>query len=156
GPRMHRAMVNLYTTLRPQAGPGGLPKTTYQVVVPFRECPLYPIARLLNEHRPTTEGALQRALAPSLGAERARDEAGSLAGQMADACQNGGLAGFVPELSRRVANWQAAGVPEAAVEEALVTLARWPWLRDPAHPSPEVPLEDVLQREVRQREKFGA
>src|SRR5262249_10757107 len=115
GPRMHRAMVNLYTTLRPQAGPGRLPKTTYQVVVRFRACPGYPNARLFNEPRPTTEGALQSALAPSLGAERARDEAGSLAGQMADAFQNGGLAGFVPELSRRVANWQAAGVPEAAV-----------------------------------------
>ena len=118
---------------------------------------MYPsIAHLLNEHRATTEGALQRALSAGLGADRARAEAGSLVGSMADAFEQGGLATFVPELSRRIATWQAAGVTAPAVEEALVTLARWPWLRDPADPLPDVPLEDVLRREVAQRERFSA
>jgi putative methionine-R-sulfoxide reductase with GAF domain len=118
---------------------------------------LYPsIAHLLNEHRATTEGALQRALSAGLGADRARAEAGSLVGSMAGAFEQGGLATFVPELSRRIATWQAAGVTAPAVEEALVTLARWPWLRDPADPLPDVPLEDVLRREVAQRERFSA
>ena len=80
---------------------------------------MYPsIAHLLNEHRATTEGALQRALSAGLGADRARAEAGSLVGSMADAFEQGGLATFVPELSRRIATWQAAGVTAPAVEEA--------------------------------------
>jgi len=118
---------------------------------------VYPsIARLLNEHRPSTEGALQRALTSGLGAERAREEAEALAASLAGAFADGGLATFVPELSRRIGAWQAAGVTAPAVEEALVTLARWPWLRDPADPLPDVPIEDVLRREVAQREKFSA
>jgi signal transduction histidine kinase len=118
---------------------------------------VYPsIARLLNEHRPTTEGALQRALSSGLGFERAREEAAGLTDQMAVAFADGGLAAFVPVLASRIATWQAAGVTAPAVEEALVTLARWPWLRDPAEPLPDVPLEDVLRREVAQREKFSA
>jgi signal transduction histidine kinase/ActR/RegA family two-component response regulator len=118
---------------------------------------VYPsIARLLNENRPSTEGALQRALSAGLGSPRARDEAESLAGLLAAAFADGGLATFVPELARRIAAWQAAGVTAPAVEEALVTLARWPWLRDPADPLPDVPIEDVLRREVAQREKFSA
>jgi signal transduction histidine kinase/ActR/RegA family two-component response regulator len=111
---------------------------------------------LLNEHRPSTEGALQRALTSGLGAERAREEAEALAASLAGAFADGGLATFVPELSRRIGAWQAAGVTAPAVEEALVTLARWPWLRDPADPLPDVPIEDVLRREVAQREKFSA
>ena len=118
---------------------------------------MYPsIARLLNEHRPTTEGALQRALSSGLGFERARVEAAGLTDQMAVAFADGGLAAFVPVLASRIATWQAAGVTAPAVEEALVTLARWPWLRDPAELLPDVPLEDVLRREVAQREKFSA
>jgi signal transduction histidine kinase/ActR/RegA family two-component response regulator len=118
---------------------------------------VYPsIARLLNEHRPTTEGALQRALTAGLGAERARREAEALTDALAAAFADGGLATFVPELSRRIGAWQAAGVTAPGVEEALVTLARWPWLRDPADPLPDVPIEDVLRREVAQREKFSA
>jgi len=118
---------------------------------------MYPaIARLLNEHRSTTEGALQRALTAGMGPERAQAEAAELTGQLADAFLGGTLAVFVPELARRIAAWQSAGVARAAVEEALVTLARWPWLRDPANPLPDVPLEEVLKREVAQREKFSA
>jgi len=118
---------------------------------------VYPsIARLLNEHRPSTEGALQRALTAGLGADRAREEAESLVCRMAGAFEDGALAEFVPELARRIAAWQAAGVTAPAVEEALVTLARWPWLRDPADPLPDVPVEDVLRREMAQREKFSA
>jgi hypothetical protein len=66
-----------------------------------------------------------------LGPERAREESESLAGLLAAAFADGGLATFVPALAQRIAAWQAAGVTAPAVEEALVTLARWPWLRDP-------------------------
>src|SRR5262245_58897475 len=157
-PRMQRAHVNLYTTLPTQVRPGRLPKTTYHSLSSLSgERGVYPsIARLLNEHRPTTVGALQRALTSGLGADRARAEAEAVTGQMADAFQAGGLAAFLPALATRVAAWQAAGVTAPAVEEALVSIARWPWLRDPADPLPDVPLEDVLRREVAQREKFSA
>ena len=117
---------------------------------------MYPsIARLVAEHRATTEGALLRVLSGALGPERARREASELTMQLQTAFDTGTLATWVRDLAARVARWEAAGVPSAAIEEVLVALARWPWLRPPGQ-APEVPLEELLKREIDQREKFGA
>ena len=118
---------------------------------------MYPsIARLAAEHRATTEGALLHALTGALGPERARVEATELALQLQTAFDSGTLASFVRELQLRLEAWREAGVPSAATEEALVALMRWPWLRAAGAPLPDVPLEQLLEREKDQREKFGA
>ena len=118
---------------------------------------LYPsIARLVAEHRATTEGALLRALSAALGAERAQLEASELTAELQGAFESGTLATWVRGLATRVVAWEAAGVPSVAIEEVLVALARWPWLRAPGEEIPEVPLEELLKHEVDQRQKFGA
>ena len=118
---------------------------------------MYPsIARLVAEHRATTEGALLRALSDALGPERAHTQASELTTLLEGAFDRGTLASWVNGLAIRVAAWEAAGVPAAAIEEALVALARWPWLRAPGEALAEVPLEELLKREVDQREKLGA
>lgn len=114
------------------------------------------IARLVAEHRATTEGALLRALSDVLGEERAQAEAAELTAQLQVAFETGSLSAWVRGLAMRVARWEAVGVPANRIEEVLVALARWPWLRAPGEELPEVPLEALLQREVDQREKFGA
>ena len=118
---------------------------------------MYPsIARLVAEHRATTEGALLRSLTGPLGDERARQETDALLLALESAFEHGTLAHWVQVLAERVAVWQGEGVPARTVEDVLVSLARWPWLREPGAEVPEVPLEEVLQREMDQRQKFGA
>ncbi|MEQ1833993.1 MAG: ATP-binding protein [Candidatus Eisenbacteria bacterium] len=97
-----------------------------------------------------------RALSDVLGAERAQAEASELTTQLQVAFETGSLSAWVRGLAMRVAMWEALGVPANRIEEVLVALARWPWLRAPGEELPEVPLEALLQREVDQREKFGA
>jgi signal transduction histidine kinase/ActR/RegA family two-component response regulator len=62
----------------------------------------------------------------------------------------------VRDLGVHVAAWEQAGVPADAVEEALVALARWPWLRAKDETRPDVSIEALFEREKGQREKFGA
>ncbi len=114
------------------------------------------IARLAAEHRASTETALVRALARELGEARARSESAELAERMAQAFASGGLATFVHDLARRLTLWEAAGLSAAAREDVLLVLARWPWMREGSTPPPDVPLEELLEREMGQREKFAA
>ena len=97
-----------------------------------------------------------RALAGALGEELVRVEAAEVATRLEAAFATGTLAAFVRDLVARLDAWQTAGVSVAATEEALLALARWPWLRAPGEALPEVPLEQLLAREKDQREKFGA
>ncbi len=114
------------------------------------------IARLVGEHRAATEGALLRALTSALGPERAHTEAVELTRQLEAAVDAGAVTSCVRVLARRLEGWEAAGVPGAAAEEALVALARWLRLRAPGEALPEVPLEAFLEREQTQRESLGA
>ncbi len=79
-----------------------------------------------------------------------------MAEQMAQAFASGGLATFVRDLAGRLSLWEQAGLPVDAREEALLVLARWPWMREGPNPPPDVPLEELLQHELGQREKFAA
>ncbi len=115
-----------------------------------------PIARLSAEHRASTEAALEHALAPELGEARARAESGEMAERLAQAFAEGTLTAFVHELNERVRSWEAAGVSAAAREQALVVLARWPWIRTGIGAVADMPLEVQLQHEIGQREKFAA
>ena len=118
---------------------------------------MYPsIATLVAEHRATTEAALRHALLGSLGEERAASEAAELTTRLERAFRTGSLAAWVRDLSGHVAAWKDALVPGERIEEALVALARWPWLRAPGDELPAVPVEELLEREKSQREKFGA
>ena len=114
------------------------------------------IPRLSVEHRATTEGALLRALVDTLGTEPARADAVDLTARLETARERGTLAKWVRELAHRLDAWQAAGVRAVAMEEALGALVCWPGLRAPGDGLPEVPVEQVLERERDQREKLGA
>jgi signal transduction histidine kinase/CheY-like chemotaxis protein len=95
-------------------------------------------------------------LSPTLGVERALGEAAELTAMLEAGFHDGALAAWVRDLAVRIESWKAAAVPAPAIEDALVALARWPWLRAPGEEGVAPPMEELLQREMGQREKFGA
>ena len=109
-----------------------------------------------DAHRATIEAALRHALSPAFGPERAGAEAADVTARLAAAFHAGERAPWLRELGIRLEVWETAGMSAAMVEQALAALAGWPWPSASSAESPESPLHELLEREKRQREKFGA